>query len=264
MDDLAALRLLVDWGADEALSEAPIDRFARLAAPAAIGLPAGLPSTPPPPVPLPRVDAVLQAQALAAGSSTLADLHAALAGFEGCPLHAMATTTVRPDGNPAAGLVLVAEAPGAEDDRTGIAFSGAPGQTLDRVLASIGLDRSMVLLTHLVPWRPPGNRAPSDSEVQACLPFLWRLLHLARPRRLVLLGAAPAKALAGTADSIRRLRGRWLEVREPGGTQQVPGLPMLPMDQWMRSATAKRDTWADLVELRQSIDSETNGMAPLN
>jgi len=269
MDDLAALRLLVEWGADEALLDAPVDRFAaRPAAAAAVGSAAvavGFAAAAAmPPAPLPRVNAVIQAQVLAAAAGTLPDLHAALAGFEGCPLRTMATTTVRPDGNPGAGLVLVAEAPGADDDRTGTAFSGAPGQMLDTVLASIGLDRSMVLLTHLVPWRQPGNRAPSESEVQACLPFLSRLLHLARPRRLVLLGAAPAKALAGTADSIRRLRGRWLTVTDSGGTGQVQALPMLPMDQWMRSAATKRDTWADLVELRQSIDSERNGIEPLN
>ena len=82
---------------------------------------------------------------------------------------------------------MIAEAPGADDDRTGVAFAGSAGQTLDRVLGSAGLDRSSLLLTHLVPWRPPGGRAPTDAEVQACLPFLLRLLQLVRPERLVLL-----------------------------------------------------------------------------
>lgn len=262
MDDLPALRLMIEWGADEALLDIPVDRFA---ARPAVAAPVGFAATAPArPAPLARADTLSRAQALAAAASSLSDLRTALAGFEGCPLRTMATTTVQPDGNPASGLVLIAEAPGADDDRTGTAFSGASGRMLDAMLASIGLDRSMVLLTHLVPWRPPGNRAPAESEVQACLPFLQRLLQLAEPRRLVLLGAAPVKALAGATDGIRRLRGRWLTIAESGGTRQIQALPMLPMDQWMRSAATKRDTWADLVELRQSIDSERNGIEPLN
>ena len=169
-------------------------------------------------------------------------------------MRATATNTVRPSGNPAAGLVLVAEAPGAEDDRTGAAFSGPPGQMLDRVLGSIGLDRSAVLLTHLVPWRPPGSRAPNEAEVQTCLPFLHRLLVLTRPRRIVLVGAGPAKALAGATEGVRRVRGRWLPVPVEGEDTPAQALPLPPLDQWMRSAAAKRNLWADLLELRQSID----------
>ena len=265
MDDLAALRLLLEWGADEALTNAPVSRLAaqsapELPSPVAAGTPAQ-PQAGPRLAPLPvlRVTpasaAVSEARALASAAATPGALHTALDGFHGCQLRATATNTVRPSGNPAAGLVLVAEAPGPEDDRSGEAFSGRPGQVLDGVLASIGLDRSSVLLTHLVPWRPPGNRAPSDAEVQVCLPFLRRLLALVQPRLIVLLGAAPARTLAGTTDSVRRLRGRWLPVAVEGRDTPAQALPLLPLDQWMRSATTKRHLWADLLELRQSIDA---------
>ena len=266
MDDLAALRLLVEWGADEALADLPLDRFAArpatAAAPAAPAPALPAPITPPHagaaaarPSALPAgAGAAARAQALAAAAGSLSELQAALAAFDGCPLRDTATSTVRADGNPAAGLVLVAEAPAADDDRAGVAFSGAAGALMDRVLASIGLDRSGILLTHLVPWRPPGSRAPTDAEVQACLPFLMCALVLMQPRRMVLLGAAPARALAGTTDGIRRLRGRWLTVPMPDGANAVQALPMLPQEQWMRTPTAKRDLWADLIELRQSID----------
>ena len=265
MDDLAALRLLMEWGADESLADAPVSRFAVQSAAALPGpVPAG-PAAPHQAIPRSAAPVVLRATpvaatiqeacALAGAAATLDALHAALDAFHGCQLRATATNTVRPSGNPTAGLVLVAEAPGPEDDRGGEAFSGRPGQILDRVLASIGLDRSSVLLTHLVPWRPPGNRAPSDAEVQACLPFLHRLLALAQPRILVLLGAGPARTLAGTAESARRLRGRWHPVAIPGRDTPAQALPLLPMDQWMRSSTTKRNLWADLLELRQSIDA---------
>lgn len=253
MDSLAALRLQVEWGADEALGEQPRDHFQpapmRISDPAPSGVPAAAPAVPARPA-----MAATRSQAAAGTAGTLADLHAALDAFDGCALRAMATATVRPDGNPAARLVLIAEAPGADDDRAGTAFAGPAGQALDRVLRSAGLDRSSMLLAHLVPWRPPGGRAPTEAEIQACLPFLLRLLHLVRPDRLLLLGSAPARALTGSNDSIRRLRGRWLQAALPGTDASIPALPMLPWDQWLRTPAAKRDCWADLLALRQSLD----------
>ncbi len=257
MDSLAALRLQVEWGADEALGDEPRDCFQPAPASVPVSALGREPSAAPPARPAP-VPAAARGQAAADAAGTLDELHAALDAFDGCPLRAMATATVRPDGNPAARLVLVAEAPGADDDRAGTAFAGPPGKALDRVLRSIGLDRSAMLLTHLVPWRPPGGRAPTEAEVQSCLPFLLRLLHLVRPDRLVLLGAAPARALTGSSDSIRRLRGRWLEATLPGGPAPIPALPMLPWDQWLRTPAAKRDCWADLLALRQSLDKTTS------
>lgn len=250
MDSLAALRLQIEWGADEALDEQPRDHFQTAAVSRAAASPALAPASPRvAPVATPTI---ARGQPAAASAETLEALYAALDALDGCPLRATATTTVRPDGNPAAKLVLIAEAPGADDDRTGIAFAGTAGQTLDRVLRSAGLDRSGLLLTHLVPWRPPGGRAPTETEIQACLPFLLRLLQLVGPDRLVLLGSAATKTLAGSNDTIRRLRGRWLEASLPGGAP-LPALAMLPWDQWLRSPAAKRDTWADLLALRLSL-----------
>ena len=256
MDSLAALRLQVEWGADEALDDLPRDHFRSMrevpgAAPSvAARLPVTARATP----------VTARSQSAAASAATLGELHAALEAFDGCPLRATATTTVRPDGNPAAKLMLIADAPGADDDRAGIAFAGPAGRTLDRVLGSGGLDRNNLLLTHLIPWRPPGGRAPTEAEIQACLPFLLRLLQLVRPERLVLLGSAPVKALAGSNDSVRRLRGRWLQAALPGFDAPVPAFAMLPFDQWLRTPAAKRDCWADLLALHQSLkpDAQSN------
>ncbi len=256
MDSLAALRLQIEWGADEALDDQPRDQFR----------PAASVSPPSPiasstiasqtivkvPVAARVAPAAVRGQSAAAAASTLADLHAAIEAFDGCSLRATATTTVRPDGNPLARTMVIAEAPGADDDRAGVAFAGPAGQTLDRVAGSAGLDRSVLLLTHLVPWRPPGGRAPTEAEVQACLPFLLRLLQLVRPERLVLLGSAPARTMTGSTDSIRRLRGRWLQAALPGDAP-MPAFAMLPFDQWLRSPAAKRDSWADLLALRLSM-----------
>jgi len=260
MDSLAALRLQIEWGADEALDDQPRDHFR--SAPKPVLPPTLQLSTalvmPAPAVPTRTASPVAaRSQAVATAAGTLDELYAALDAFDGCALRATATTTVRPAGNPAARLVLIAEAPGADDDRAGTAFAGLAGQTLDRVLRSAALDRSSVLLTHLVPWRPPGGRAPTEAEIQFCLPFLLRLLHLVRPDQLILLGSAPVKALTGSSDSIRRLRGRWLEATLPGVDKPVPALPMLPWDQWLRSPAAKRDSWADLLALQDSLNPKS-------
>lgn len=241
IDDLIALRLQLEWGVDEALGDAPVDRFAQL--PSAV-------ASRPPPV-LDAEPALLRTGRVAPSvqAQTLEALHAELDAFTACPLRATATHTVRPSGAADASILLIGDAPGSEDDRSGQAFSGPPGALLDRVLASIGLDRQRMLLTTLVPWRPPGNRPASESEVAACLPFLHRLIDLVGPRVIVLLGAGPAAALTGTNGTIRQLRGRWLEVTTQTPQNIYPALPVLPLAQWLRDGTTKQQLWSDLMLL---------------
>lgn len=261
MDDLAALRLQIEWGADEALLDAPVDRFA--AAPAvAVTVAAVTVTQPLPPRPAaPRTvqaagDLVQAARDAAAGAGDLAALDAALDGLDTCVLRGTASRTVAPSGNPAAGLVLIGEAPGPDDDRAGIAFSGAAGERLDHVLRSAGLGRENLLLTLLVPWRPPGGRPLTEAEIAQCLPFLHRLLALTRPRRIVLMGAAPLRVLTGEQGGMRRVRGKWIEAQIPGLDGPVPALPMLPPEQWLTSPASRQATWADLLSIRNAIEQD--------
>ncbi len=247
MDTLAALRLQIEWGADEALDDAPINR---LAAP---------PPTPTPPRAMqaaaatPRLPPAALAQAVAEGANTLEALRQALASFTACPLAATATNLVFADGNPAAGLVVVGEVPGAEEDVAGLPFQGPAGQLLDRMFASIGLSRADMLLTSLVPWRPPGGRPPTESEVQICAPFLWRHLTLLRPRLIVAAGTLPARLLTGRADTIRKLRGRWVQVAVPGLPAPIPTLPMFGPSLLLATPACKREAWADLITLKRAL-----------
>lgn len=246
LDDLAALRLQLEWGVDEALGEAPLDRLAAEQM-----------------VPEPRllVRAVAFAPALAASAAApdvaalpdLAAVHAALDGFRAHPLRATASATVPPGGNVAAGLVLIGDAPGADDDRSGQAFSGKAGALLDRVFGAAGLGREHALLTFLVPWRPPGGRAPNEAEVALALPFLHRMLALARPRHIVVFGEAALRTLVDPAATLRASRGRWAGAAVPGLDATVPVLPMLAPERWLQSAATRQTTWADLLALQETL-----------
>ena len=152
--------------------------------------------------------------------------------------------------------MLIGEGPGAEEDRAGKPFVGPSGQFLDRMLASIGLDRSQFLITNVIPWRPPGNRNPTDAEILLCLPFLLRHIALVQPRRLVLLGAIAAQSVTKSNTGIRKLRGRWVEVTIPGLDQPIPAMPMLHPAYLLRTPGAKRDAWEDLRLLRRTLDAD--------
>ncbi len=253
---LAALRLQLEWGADEALAEAPRDRLAvpppaaadapALARPAVAGAAAAAPA------PAPLAAAPLAAAQLAAAVSDLPALQAALAALDS-PLRETATNLVFADGVAASGLMMIGEAPGADEDRLGRPFVGVSGQLLDRMLASIGLDRSRdFYITNILPWRPPGNRTPTDAEINLFLPFILRHIALVQPRHLVLLGGVAAKALLRSKEGITRLRGRWHGVAMEAGP--LPALATLHPAYLLRSPAAKRDAWADLILLRRTLD----------
>ncbi|MGC9269466.1 uracil-DNA glycosylase [Acidiphilium sp.] len=238
---ISFLSLQRDWGADEALFDDAQDRTKPAIVPSAR---AAVKSTRATILPLPPVSPVLEA-------TTLAALRAALERFDHCALKRTATQLVFADGSETARIMLVGEAPGAEEDRAGLPFVGPAGQLLDRMLASIGLDRSAVRIVNVVPWRPPGNRAPSDTEIAQCLPFLHRHIALVRPQRLLLLGAIAVRALVGGKEGITRVRGTWKTIEIPGLDTPVRALPTYHPAYLLRQPAAKRAAWSDLLTLRQ-------------
>lgn len=257
MELIEALRLQLEWGADEALLEAAQDR--RFFAPA----PARPPEMAPKPVRAPRAPATLlvgpaEAAGLAEGCETLEALQRALAGFTGCALRDTATQLVFADGPADARLMLVGEAPGAEEDRTGRPFVGQAGQLLDKMLSSIGLERAQVRIANVVPWRPPGDRSPTESEIALCRPFLLRHIALLRPQRLVLLGAVAAKAVLPEPErhlGVRRLRGVWRDAQIPGLEAPLPCLATYHPAYLLRMPLAKAEAWRDLLTLRETLES---------
>jgi len=268
MDALDALMLQIEWGADEALDEHPVDRrtASAPAAPAeAASADAGSAETGsaeigPSPAPYPAAPAgalpappLARARALAENAADRAALQAALEAFDGCALRTTATNLVFADGDPTSGLVLVADVPGAAEDRAGTPFAGPGGLFLDRMLASIRLDRRHVFMTSLIPWRPPGDRKPTETEVQLCLPFLLRHLALLQPRRVVLVGALAGRTLLPSAG--RRPRGVWHTLTVPGANP-LPALALAALAHIQTTPAAKRDAWGDLLLLRRAMDED--------
>lgn len=259
---------LVAWyaemGVTEALDETPHDHFEapapaqpeaqrpRLperrhaganAAPAALALAAA--ATAPD-------DAALSARALAREAATLEALREALSRFEGCALKATAKNLAFADGNPSGRVMLVGEAPGADEDRLGLPFVGRSGQLLDRMLAAIGLTRQEhVYIANLLPWRPPGNRTPTPQEVAICLPFIQRQIELADPDILVCIGGPSAQALLGLTG-ILASRGKW--VAYDTGKRRIRALATLHPAYLLRQPVQKRLVWRDLRALRAALD----------
>jgi DNA polymerase len=243
---LAALAWSVEAGVDEVIGDAPVNRY-ELAAEAlkAKAAPVAAPMV----SPGPAADPVAEARAAAAAAGTLEALREAMAAFDHCDLKRGARNLVFADGNPKARVLVLGEAPGAEEDREGRPFVGRAGQLLDRMFAAIGLSRgspdpaAALYITNVLPWRPPGNRDPEPGEIAMLLPFVARHIALVDPEVVVVMGNTPLFALTG-GKGILRARGTWA---------QALGKPLLPMTHpayLLRNPAAKREAWADLLALQ--------------
>lgn len=252
-----ALRWLSEMGADEIIGESPVNRLVPAQA-----RPAAEPSRPAPAMPVAAAAPAFTAPAVpaaAAGLASLEEIAAALSGLDSCPLKKTATNLCYADGNPAARVMLVGEAPGRDEDIQGKPFVGRSGQLLDRMLAAVGLSRSAqdresaVFITNTIFWRPPGNRTPTEAETQMCLPYLLRTIELQKPDVIVCLGATPAHRLTGRTEGILKLRGKWVTANVSG--RNIPLLPTLHPAYLLRQPAQKRLAWRDLLTLRQMLDA---------
>jgi uracil-DNA glycosylase family 4 len=194
------------------------------------------------------------AREIAAACTSLAELEAALAAFDGCGLRETALSLCFADGNPKARLMLIGEAPGAEEDRQGKPFVGASGKLLDRMLATIGLDRGSVYITNVIYWRPPGNRSPTQAEIAACQPFLERQIALLEPALIVFVGGIAARALLGVNEGVTKLRGRRFTYVAPDGGS-IPAMVMFHPAYLLRTPAQKRLAWRDLLAIRSQLDA---------
>ena len=253
--DWHGARALLEWqielGVTETILDQPVNRYALQAKPsgAVVAKPTGGPAARAPVGP----DPVAVAEAAAAEAQTLPDLRAALAGFGHCALQQGARNLVFADGDPAARVMVIGEAPGRDEDRTGRPFVGQEGQFLDKMLGAIDLSRAAtdagrgVYMVNVLPWRPPQNRDPRPEDIAMMVPFLARHVALAAPDVILLLGNLSCQVALGTRG-IARLRGTWTKA------WGRPALPMLSPSMILRKPEAKRDAWADLLALRAYLE----------
>ena len=250
----AALEWQLEMGVTEAISDTPINRFEQVAPPPKAGVSAGAPAPAVPVQAAQTFDPVTEAEAAAKAAQDLPALQAAMAAYSHCELQKGARNLVFCDGVAGARVMIVGEAPGRDEDRIGKPFVGRAGQLLDRMLSAIDLGRDRegaqaVYITNVLPWRPPQNRDPKPDEMAMMLPFLKRHIALAKPDLLVVMGNISCQALLGKRG-ITRLRGQW---------DEAVGLPVLPMFHpayLLRNPAAKREAWADLLDLQARLNTK--------
>jgi DNA polymerase len=244
----AALEWQIAMGADEAILDAPVDRYSLPEAP-----PKKTAAAPVPPVEE-KIDAVAVSRAAAEGVTDLDGLRVAMDAYELCELKRGARQLVFSDGQPNAKVMIIGEAPGRDEDLQGKPFVGRAGQLLDLMFSHIGLSRqspnpeTALYITNVLPWRPPQNRDPQPDEVAMMLPFLKRHVELIDPDILIAMGNHSCQALLGQRG-ITRLRGKWAEALGK------PVLPMFHPAYLLRTPEAKREAWADLLSLKARLST---------
>ena len=194
----------------------------------------------------------LNARELCAKANNLSELKKAVESFDGCSLKFSANSTVFGYGNPQAEVMIIGEAPGADEDRIGEPFVGRSGHLLDKMLQAVNLPREDCYITNILPWRPPGNRTPTDGEVAVCLPFLYRQIELIKPKVILLLGASAANAVLDNHDSISQMRGRFMEYTTANG-EKIAALATFHPAYLLRSAGQKAKAWNDFLRLQNKL-----------
>lgn len=251
----ALLAWMVELGADEPILDAPVDRYALADAPRPVREPAAAPAIVAPVVE-DAPDPVAVARELAAQAQDLESLAALQASYELCELKKGARNFVFADGNPSARVMIIGEAPGRDEDLEGRPFVGRAGRLLDRMFAAIGLSRNAshadeaLYITNVMPWRPPRNRDPEPQEIAMMLPFVQRHVELVDPEIIVLMGNTPCQAALGR-KGVLRLRGAWVQAFGRNA------MPMTHPAYLLRNPAAKREAWADLLEIRARLRGDS-------
>jgi uracil-DNA glycosylase len=231
-----ALSWLIEMGADEIVGEEPVNRFAAQPMPAAVveeAVAAPVPSN-------------------AASCATLMDLKAALLQLD-CPLKKTASNLCFMGGNLEAPIMVIGDVPGRDEDIEGKVFAGQNGLLLERMLGAIGLSFDTVSLFNFIPWRPPGNRTVTESEIQMCQPFLLRAIELCRPKFVLCLGMHPAQRLSGRNEGLMNLRGKWFELA--AGPEKIPALASFHPSYLNLQVAQKRLAWRDLLAFKEKLDA---------
>lgn len=212
-------------------------------------------------------EARVAAEKLAKEAQTLEALKQAIQDFDGLSVKKTALNIVFSDGRPDAAIMVIGEAPGADEDRQGKPFVGASGQLLDKIFGYIGLKRfhedpnQGLYISNILNWRPPGNRTPTPAEMSIALPFIEKHIQLVRPKLLILVGNTPMKSLLNTKEGIMKMRGRWhdytpvTEGIAEEGLDPIPTLPTFHPAFLLRNPMHKKTIWHDMIAISKKAEA---------
>ena len=178
----------------------------------------------------------------------LENLKKSIVNLKNCNLKNNATNIVFSDGNPKSKIMIIGEAPGSNEDQEGLPFVGRAGALLDKMLASINLDRKSIYISNIINYRPPENRRPTDEEINRYLPFIKKHIEIINPKILVLLGSTAMNALVGSEVVISKIRGKWIEKKF--GSCKVSVIVTFHPAFLMRQPMQKKLAWVDLKMIR--------------
>lgn len=274
---------LLDWylamGVDEAMEETPQNRMVS-AVPAALsqspdsphaaptaGVIANGNNAPPPSPPAPSIrsaatqnsvsELMEETKKLAAGAKSLSALEEAVRKFKGLNICKTATSVVFADGHAESDLMIIGEAPGAEEDRQGIPFCGPSGQLLDKMLSSIGYSRERnCYITNVIFWRPPGNRNPTEEERAVCLPFVQKHIALIKPKLILLAGSVAVNTILQESRSISKLRKDIHIYKNPVDESETPAIASYHPSYLLRQPLQKKLAWQDMIAVEAHLKKE--------
>ena len=187
---------------------------------------------------------------------TLEDLEKLIILDCDCALKKTAKNIVFSDGNPNSKVMLIGEAPGEVEDKMGQPFKGEAGKLLDKMLNAIELNRENVYLTNVIFWRPPGNRKPTEEEINKCLPFVKKHIDIIKPKILVLVGATAASTILNIESGITQIRGKWKNI-ETKNIKKLKTIAIFHPAFLLRQPSRKREAWEDLKKIKIEIDTYT-------
>lgn len=260
---IAALDFLVDAGISVAVQHAPNNRFERTLISSQYSVQDNPPAqsttiqknnVPPPQTLQPHADIIKQASDAANACNSLDELKTAIQNFDGLGIKKNATNMVFAAGNPTAKVMVIGDAPAAQDDRNGQPFMDADGQLLDKIFDCIGLNRAgdtpdnSIYLTNILNWRPPGGRSPTHEELEISAAFIKRHIDRVNPQFIVCLGGAPAQILLQSKESISRLRG---SIHHYNDTTQL--MATYHPSSLLKTPLQKKKVWEDILMLQDAL-----------
>jgi uracil-DNA glycosylase len=245
-DAARALNWLIAMGADEIMADIPQDRFEASKAKPVVA-PEAAPVQAAPALTRANLGDVPtgdDAATVAAACASLDALAAAFDQFTACGLRKSVTHTCFLGGVLDAPILVLGDRPRDDEEREGQVFAGKNAVLLDNMLRAIGLNIGTVMLGNVIPWRPPGNRTPTEIEIKQCTPFMRRAIALAKPKLILSFGGLGGQALAGAETSVARQRGKWLSI------DGVPAMATFHPEELLTAPARKKLAWRDLLMFR--------------